>query len=199
MGLTRLGALTTRSTSLTVRLILPSVRRLAWLSLSQRSCPAPDSTRRVEPAVDSFGPTFERVVGLLQRLDELNSAADDAVAKLKTMDSIVAAVARQIRVKYELKLEDVLPRCAANGSRNREREREREKASLTNAYVGSIMQFLGEHAGRDVRASAYRLLRHLIVDQHDVNQLHTRYFDLFLVRCVTLAHATLSRRIQPSG
>lgn len=30
------------------------------------------------------------------------------------MDTIVAAVNRQLRIKYELKLEDVLTRCARN-------------------------------------------------------------------------------------
>lgn len=55
---------------------------------------------------DSFGPTFELVLTLLQRLDELQ----DAVEKIRSMDTIVAAVNRQLRIKYELKLEDVLPR-----------------------------------------------------------------------------------------
>lgn len=65
----------------------------------------------------------------------------------------------------------------------------------------SIMSCLSEEAGKDVRAGAYRLLRHLIVDQHDVNQLQTRYFDLYLVRCVPphslpslSAHPKLFRR-----
>lgn len=49
------------------------------------------------------------------------------------------------------------------------------------------MSCLGDDAGTDVRAGAYRLLRHLVVDQHDVNQLQSRYFDLFLIRCAALA------------
>ena len=52
------------------------------------------------------------------------------------------------------------------------------------------MGCLGDEAGTDVRAGAYRLLRHLIVDQHDVNQLQTRYFDLFLIRSVRSFEAT---------
>jgi hypothetical protein len=48
----------------------------------------------------------------------------------------------------------------------------------------SIMGCLGDEDGQDVRAATYRLLRHLVVDQHDVNQLQTHHFDMFLVRCV---------------
>ncbi|KAK4705182.1 rapamycin-insensitive companion of mTOR, partial [Phenoliferia sp. Uapishka_3] len=107
--------------------------------------------------VDTFRPTFELVIGLLQRLDEL----EEAEKKVKAMDQIVAAVNKLSRVKYELKLEDVL---------------------------SNIMGCLGDEAGTDVRAAAYRLLRHLIVDQHDVNQLQTRYFDLFLIRTLARDH-----------
>ncbi|KAL8290440.1 hypothetical protein RQP46_002698 [Phenoliferia psychrophenolica] len=106
---------------------------------------------------DPLGPTFELVISLIQRLDEL----EQAEKKVKAMDQIVQHVNRLSRVKYELKLEDVLP---------------------------SIMGCLGDAAGTDVRAAAYRLLRHLIVDQHDVNQLQTRYFDLFLIRTLSRDH-----------
>lgn len=48
------------------------------------------------------------MLGILQRLDELEGAEK----KVKAMDQVVAAINRQSRVRYELKLEDVLPRCA---------------------------------------------------------------------------------------
>jgi hypothetical protein len=56
--------------------------------------------------MDSFGTTFDMILMMLQRLEELETA----VEKIKSMDSIVAAVGRESRIKYELKLEDVLPR-----------------------------------------------------------------------------------------
>lgn len=46
------------------------------------------------------------------------------------------------------------------------------------------MACLSEDAGKDVRAAIYRLLRYLIVDQHDVNELRVRYIELFLIRSV---------------
>ena len=47
------------------------------------------------------------------------------------------------------------------------------------------MECLSEDAGKDVRAAIYRLLRYLIVDQHDVNELRVRYIELFLIRSVS--------------
>ncbi|SGY19034.1 BQ5605_C014g07543 [Microbotryum silenes-dioicae] len=103
---------------------------------------------------DSFLPTFERVVHLLQRLDETQHVSD----KLRAMDSIVDALKSEVRVKFELKMED---------------------------YLTTIMEGLGEDAGKHVRAGSYRLLRHLIVDQHDVYQLHACFLDMFLVKSLS--------------
>lgn len=50
----------------------------------------------------------------------------------------------------------------------------------------SLMICLTEDAGKDVRASIYRLLRHLIVDQHDVDELKHYHFDLLLIRYVEI-------------
>lgn len=63
-------------------------------------------TPRVPTAIDSFGTTFDMILMMLQRLEELETA----VEKIRSMDSIVAAVGRESRIKFELKLEDVLPR-----------------------------------------------------------------------------------------
>ncbi|SDA01470.1 BZ3500_MvSof-1268-A1-R1_Chr10-1g02698 [Microbotryum saponariae] len=103
---------------------------------------------------DSFLPTFEMVVHLLQRLDETQQVSD----KLRAMDSIVDALKSEVRVKFELKMED---------------------------YLATIMEGLGEDAGKHVRAGSYRLLRHLIVDQHDVYQLHACFLDMFLVKSLS--------------
>lgn len=60
---------------------------------------------------DDFGSTFEEVVNLLQQLEECDDMSGDPLSKLKTMDSAVAALVRQPRVRFELQLQDVLPRC----------------------------------------------------------------------------------------
>lgn len=81
--------------------------------------PSPSHSPTAEPDTEpdqfSFGPTFERVLSLVQRLDELQSESEIladpqvlALERLKAMDSIVEAVGTQVRVKYELVLSDVL-------------------------------------------------------------------------------------------
>ncbi|SCV73876.1 BQ2448_6306 [Microbotryum intermedium] len=113
---------------------------------------------------DSFLPTFEAVVQLLQRLDETPQVSQ----KLRAMDTIVEALKSEVRVKFELKMED---------------------------YLASIMEGLGEDAGKDVRAGSYRLLRHLIVDQHDVYQLHACFLDIFLVKWVFICSSWLRQTL----
>lgn len=71
------------------------------------------------------------------------------------------------------------------------------KPSLSVA--SRLMPLLAEDAGTTVRAGVYRLLRHLVVDQHDVYALQGRYLDLFLTRSVTLPVArSLALTVRPS-
>lgn len=58
------------------------------------------------PQVESFDTTFELVMTMLLKLDEL----DELDERVKSMNTIVAALERQARIKFELKLEDVLDR-----------------------------------------------------------------------------------------
>jgi len=44
------------------------------------------------------------------------------------------------------------------------------------------MTGLTDKATKQLRAGTYRLLRHLVVDQQDVNTLYAACFDLFIVR-----------------
>lgn len=76
---------------------------------------SPSAEADTEPDQFSFGPTFELVLSLVQRLNELELESETsadlqglALERLKAMDSIVEAVGRQVRVKYELVLSDVL-------------------------------------------------------------------------------------------
>lgn len=50
-----------------------------------------------------------------------------------------------------------------------------------------MIDCLAEDAGKDVRAAFYRLLRHLICDQEDLNTLFTLHFDLYLIKYVSRA------------
>jgi len=44
------------------------------------------------------------------------------------------------------------------------------------------MAGLADNATKQLRAATYRLMRHLVVDQQDVNTLYSACFDLFIVR-----------------
>lgn len=74
--------------------------------MSDAAAPPPRPADGAPYLADPLGPTFELVISLIQRLDEL----EQAEKKVKAMDQIVQAVNRLSRVKYELKLEDVLSR-----------------------------------------------------------------------------------------
>ncbi|KAI5479428.1 cytosolic regulator Pianissimo [Pseudohyphozyma bogoriensis] len=103
---------------------------------------------------DIFSETFAMVVSLLESLQELSIAID----KIKAMDSVVAEVLANPRVKFELKLDEVMP---------------------------SVLSCLSDSQTTEVRAATYRLVRHLTVDQSDVQLLQHSHLHLFLIRSLS--------------
>ncbi|KAM0751148.1 hypothetical protein T439DRAFT_374032 [Meredithblackwellia eburnea MCA 4105] len=105
-----------------------------------------------------MGATYELVVNLLEQLGEKELLPERTV---KLMDEVVAAVLRHPRIRYEIKSEEV---------------------------VSNIINCLADSSTTEVRAAAYRVLRHLVVDQHDVYELQVRFLDLFLIRTLSRDH-----------
>lgn len=67
---------------------------------------SPASSQLTQPRLDeSFTTSFELVSDLLRSL----AGTSDPRDRVTAMDSIVKAVEQQVRIKYELKLEDSLP------------------------------------------------------------------------------------------
>lgn len=100
--------------------------------------------------------------------------------RVRAMDRVVEVVERQPEVKYELRLEEVLPSCVFRSPPQHPR-----KLTL---HCHRITACLSESAGKDVRASVYRVLRHLVVDLADVEHLSQAHLPLFLIRCVLFPH-----------
>ncbi|GAA5917264.1 hypothetical protein JCM5296_000314 [Sporobolomyces johnsonii] len=53
---------------------------------------------------DNFQPTFDLVMNLLQRLEDMEQVGE----RIKAMDTVVEALSQHVRVKYELRLEEHL-------------------------------------------------------------------------------------------
>lgn len=56
---------------------------------------------------DTFGALMESTLDLFRRLEDLQEG-EDVLGKLRAMDGIVENVLKEVRVKYELQLADVL-------------------------------------------------------------------------------------------
>ncbi|KAG0654436.1 hypothetical protein C6P46_001643 [Rhodotorula mucilaginosa] len=93
-------------------------------------------------------------VALERDLDSL-AHLQDAAQRIRTMDAVVEQIERDPTVNFALRVDRHLP---------------------------SIMECLADAAGTQVRAGAYRLLRHLMVDASDAAQLTRHHLEYFLVK-----------------
>ncbi|GAA5864925.1 hypothetical protein JCM8547_004239 [Rhodosporidiobolus lusitaniae] len=132
--------------------------------------PFPPASAPEEP---TFHASFELVTSLLSQLGGMSSVAE----RVRGMDKIVETVERYTQIKYELRLEEYLPRCASFSLFLLPLSRE-----MTRKGGHSIFACLSETAGKEVRASVYRLLRHLVVDLADIGHLSLHNLPLFLIR-----------------
>lgn len=126
-------------------------------------------------------------MALERDLDSLNEL-DDAGQRIRIMDVAVAQIERDPTVNFALRIDRHLPRYA-----------ECLMFAVLHAdavYSVSIMACLVDTATTEVRAAAYRLLRHLVVDANDAAQLKRHHLEYFLVKyvgqrpsvCRTCAH-----------
>ncbi|GAA6031289.1 hypothetical protein JCM8097_005586 [Rhodosporidiobolus ruineniae] len=116
------------------------------------------------PALPLPEPTFQASFEQVVDLLSRLGEMDSVGERVRAMDTVVEIVERQVEVKYELRLEEFLP---------------------------SITACLSDSAGKEVRASVYRLLRHLVVDLTDISHLNEHHVPLFLVRSLARDSAHL--------
>ncbi|BGP56841.1 hypothetical protein JCM8202v2_004472 [Rhodotorula sphaerocarpa] len=86
---------------------------------------------------------------------DLLAQMPDPLQRIRSMDAVVERFETETALKYELQIERFLP---------------------------SIMSCLEDGVLTEVRAGAYRLLRHLVVDAHDAAELNRYHLEYFLVK-----------------
>lgn len=111
---------------------------------------------------------------------DLLAQMPDPLQRIRSMDAVVERFETETALKYELQIERFLPRyalskgCPLSGTYN---------ATDSDALLlGSIMSCLEDGVLTEVRAGAYRLLRHLVVDAHDAAELNRYHLEYFLVK-----------------
>ncbi|KAM0790272.1 hypothetical protein ACM66B_005576 [Microbotryomycetes sp. NB124-2] len=98
---------------------------------------------------------IEAVQQAEKSLDMLKGLTTNPFACVKAIDDVVNVLKSNLRVKLELELD---------------------------AHLPHILHCLSDRTRKEVRANVFRLLRHLVVDQHDVEILHAHRLDIYLVR-----------------
>ncbi|GAA5860724.1 hypothetical protein JCM3774_006265 [Rhodotorula dairenensis] len=107
-----------------------------------------------EPSVNRRLEDWASQMALERDLDSLEQL-EDAGQRIRIMDAAVAQIERDPTVNFALRIDRHLP---------------------------SIMACLADTATTEVRAAAYRLLRHLLVDANDAAQLTRHHLEYFLVK-----------------
>ncbi|KAK4049817.1 hypothetical protein OIV83_003873 [Microbotryomycetes sp. JL201] len=97
----------------------------------------------------------QAVIDAERLLETLHGLATNPSACVRAIDDIVNVLKSNTRVKLELELDTHLP---------------------------SLLRCLSDKTRKEVRANVYRLLRHMVVDQHDVEMIHSHRFEMFLIR-----------------
>lgn len=156
---------------------------IADLSSASASAPEPFSPAEVEPE-DSFATHLATTLAHFELLTSLSSAEGHQVLeKLRTLDSIVDLLIREIRLRYELRLVDLLPSYVDPRLCMLTDHRTNMIGPPWPCRIMPLLSFSPAEGTTHLRAGAYRVLRHLIVDQEDSRELmQGRYLDLFLVR-----------------
>ncbi len=96
-------------------------------------------------------------------------------ARIENMAKLIALLQRNLRVRYELDVGEVV-----------------HASVRTRLYIPlqgldilySVLPSLGDKATKQARATAYRLIRHTLVDSHSVRRLGEQSLDWYIVKCV---------------
>jgi len=99
---------------------------------------------------------------------ELNRMRADAMGKLITL------LQRNLRVRYELDIEQVVKAYVLSPLL---------QFALTD-FLNRVLPALSDYSTQFCRATAYRLLPHLLVDADSVQRLREQPLDWYIVKCV---------------
>lgn len=96
-------------------------------------------------------------------------------ARIENMAKLITLLQRNLRVRYELDVGEVVHAsvCLCH-----------HPSLLEVETLFSVLPSLGDKATKQARATAYRLIRHTLVDSHSVRRLGEQNLDWYLVKCV---------------
>lgn len=99
---------------------------------------------------------------------ELDQARADA------MNNLMQVLQRNVRVRYELDIDDLLPGSVVHLALMR----------LSQSDLYSVLPCLADDSSKETRACAYRLLRHVTMDLDSLHKLEGHGIGHYIVRSV---------------